>query len=285
MSDTEKDIMKTIIITGASDGIGAASARQLATAGHDVVLVGRSPQKTAAVAKQINAPYHVADFTDLAQVRRLADELLAAHPQIDVLANNAGGLFGHETTTDGFDKTFQVNHLAPFLLTNLLMDRLLTSRAALIQTSSVGAKAFGNLDLDDLNNTKKWGANKAYGDGKLANILFTQELHRRYHDRGLSAVAFHPGNVATNFASDTSSPIRWLYRTPLSRLILVDAGKGGAALTWLAAGTPGVTWQSGAYYEKNKPVPEKKLHAQARDASVARGLWERSEALLQKAGA
>lgn len=277
--------MKTIIITGASDGIGAASARQLKQAGHHVVLVGRSPQKTAAAAEAIGVPFHVADFTDLAQVRRLADDLLKAYPQIDVLANNAGGLFGPETTTDGFDKTLQVNHLAPFLLTNLLLDRLLTSKAALIQTSSVGAKAFGHLDLDDLNNAKKWSANKAYGDGKLANILFTQELHRRYHAQGLSAVAFHPGNVATNFASDTPSPIRFIYRTPLSRLILISADKGGQALTWLADGTPGVTWQSGGYYENNKIVPEKKMHPQARDASVARDLWTSSEALLQMTSA
>lgn len=270
---------QTIIITGASDGIGAAAARQLAAQGEDVVLVGRSPQKTEAVAREIGRPFHLADFADLAQVRALAEELTAAYPRIDVLANNAGGLFSQETTEDGFDKTFQVNHLAPFLLTHLLTDRLVASSAKVIQTSSVGAKAFGHLDLDDLDNRRRWNANKAYGDAKLANILFTQELHRRYHDRGISAVAFHPGNIATNFASDTSSFIRFIYQTPL-RALLTSVDKGGAALTWLAEGTPGRTWRSGEYYEKNQVVPPKKLNPQARDAELARGLWERSEELL-----
>ncbi len=164
------------------------------------------------------------------------------------------------------------------------MDRLIASNAAVIQSSSIGAKAFGHIDLDDLNNAKKWNPNKAYGDGKLANILFTRELHRRYHSQGLSAVAFHPGTVATNFASDTTSPIRFMYRTPLARLFLISSDKGGQALTWLAEGTPGTTWQSGAYYENNKIKPEAKQNPQVRDDALARGLWERSEAMLNTAG-
>ncbi|MEV4175373.1 SDR family NAD(P)-dependent oxidoreductase [Nonomuraea sp. NPDC049709] len=128
---------QTIIITGASDGIGAAAAHQLTENGHKVIVVGRSPQKTAAVAGKIGAPFHVADFADLAQVRSLASELTATYPRIDVLANNAGGIFGdREVTTDGYEKTFQVNHLAPFLLTYLLMATLIESNAKIIQTSS-----------------------------------------------------------------------------------------------------------------------------------------------------
>ncbi|AUA16664.1 putative oxidoreductase YciK [Streptomyces malaysiensis subsp. malaysiensis] len=142
---------KTIVITGASDGIGAAAARQLHRSGHRVVVVGRSSHKTRAVADEIGADSYVADFTRLDEVRALAARLDAAYPRIDVLANNAGGVFGDPARTpDGFEKTFQVNHLAPFLLTRLLMDKLLASGASVLQTSSVGARMAGKLDTDDL---------------------------------------------------------------------------------------------------------------------------------------
>lgn len=267
---------KTIIITGASDGIGAAAARQLAGKGHRVVVVGRSPEKTGLVADGIGAPSHVADFADLEQVRALAEELRTAYPRIDVLANNAGGIFTRVSTVDGFDKTLQVNHLAPFLLTHLLLDRLLESRAAVIQTSSAAHRAFGRIDLDDLENARGWRPEKAYGDAKLANVLFTKELHRRFGDQGLSAVAFHPGNIATNFANDTSSVMRFAYHSRL-RHLMTGVDKGGQRLAWLAEGTPGVTWQPGEYYERNRPG---KVNPQVRDAALARGLWERSEAML-----
>lgn len=267
---------RTIVITGASDGIGAAAAGQLKARGHHVVLVGRSPEKTAAVARELDTPSHVADFADLDQVRDLAAELLANHPRIDVLANNAGGVFGQESTKDGFDKTFQVNHLAPFLLTHSLMDRLVQSDATVIQTSSAAHRLFGHLDLDDLDNSRNWSANKAYGDGKLANVLFTRELHRRFHDQGINSVAFHPGVIRTNFANDTPSLMRFVYRTPLARL-LTGVDTGGGRLTWLADGTPGETWDPGRYYENNSLGP---INPQVKDTALAQGLWERSEALL-----
>ncbi|MET0422262.1 MAG: SDR family NAD(P)-dependent oxidoreductase, partial [Actinoplanes sp.] len=125
---------KTIVITGASDGIGAAAARQLHADGHRVVVVGRSAQKTEAVARGLGADHFIADFTRLEEVRKLAASLDAAYPRIDVLANNAGGVFGERAKTpDGFEKTFQINHLAPYLLTTLLSDKLLASRATVIQ--------------------------------------------------------------------------------------------------------------------------------------------------------
>ncbi|WP_199489999.1 SDR family NAD(P)-dependent oxidoreductase [Meiothermus sp. QL-1] len=273
---------KVIVITGASDGIGAAAARQLAAKGWQVVVVGRSPEKTAAVARELNAPYHVADFTELAQVRRLASELLAAYPRIDVLANNAGGLFKKARTKDGFEKTFQVNHLAGFLLTNLLIDRLIESKAKIIQTSSIGAKIFGNIDLDDFTGYTKKNPMNAYGDSKLANILFTKELHRRYHSKGISAVAFHPGNIISNFAHDYSI-VQFIYRSPIMRpfcrLMLETPEDGGARLAWFAEGTPGKDWLSGEYYEKNKIPPKWKIHPQANDVQLAKELWERSEKL------
>ncbi|WP_037144107.1 SDR family NAD(P)-dependent oxidoreductase [Rhodococcoides fascians] len=276
---TEPKTERTIVITGASDGIGAASARQLSADGDHIVIVGRSPDKTAAVATEIGAPFHVADFTDLAQVRGLADELLDAYPRIDVLANNAGGVFGdREVTTDGHEKTFQVNHLAPFLLTNLLIDRLVVSNAAVIQTSSIGARLFGKIDIDDLQNERKYSSRKAYGDGKLENILFTKELHRRYRDRGVTAVAFHPGNIASNFANDNNGFFRFLYHNPVAKkLMLSSTETGGQALTWLVRGTPDTTWKSGEYYEKNKIA---KTNPQAADTQLARDLWDKSNTFV-----
>ena len=269
---------QTIVITGASDGIGAAAARQLAAKGEQVVLVGRSPAKTAAVAAGLGAPYHVADFAHLDQVRGLAGELLAAYPRIEVLANNAGGIMGgRRLTGDGFEMTFQVNHLAPFLLTHLLLPSLVAAGGAkVLNTSSVAAKRAADIDLDDLGNERKYNPIKAYGDAKLANVLFTRELHRRYHDQGISTAAFHPGNVATNFASDTTSWFRYIYHTPLKRLMLISPDQGGERLTWLAEGVPGVTWQSGGYYDKDKPAS---TNPRADDAALAQGLWERSAAM------
>ncbi|WP_245885801.1 SDR family NAD(P)-dependent oxidoreductase [Xylanimonas oleitrophica] len=270
---------KTIVITGASDGIGAAAARQLVADGHVVALVGRSPSKTRALAQELGADHFLADFTRLSDVRALATQLLAAYPRIDVLANNAGGIFGDRArTADGFEKTLQVNHLAPFLLTNLLMETLVASQASILNTSSIGARLFGKIDLDDLGNDRKFSPNKAYGDSKLANILFARELDRRYRSSGIAAVAFHPGNVRTNFASDTTSFMRWVYRTPVSSLVgLVSPGKGAETLTWLAEGAPGRDWEPGEYYEKKRPA---RTSRQAADAQLAHDLWEKSAELV-----
>jgi NAD(P)-dependent dehydrogenase (short-subunit alcohol dehydrogenase family) len=270
---------RTIVITGASDGIGAAAARDLAAAGEHVVLVGRSPSKTRAVAEALKAPYHVADFADLRQVRRLAGELQSAYPHIDVLANNAGGIMGkREVTTDGFERTFQVNHLAAFLLTTLLMPVLTASSAMVLQTSSIAAKTASRFDIDDLQNERRYSPERAYGNAKLENILFTKELHRRYHEQGVSAAAFHPGLVATNFASDTTSWWRYTYHLPpLRRLTTITVERGAMPLIWLAEGVPGTTWESGAYYDRNKLA---RSSSQADDPELAGQLWDRSEALL-----
>lgn len=270
---------KTVVITGASDGIGAAAARRLAASGERVVVVGRSPERTRAVADEIGADHHLADFADLSQVRRLADELLAAYPSIEVLANNAGGIMGaRQTTVDGYEKTFQVNHLAPFLLTQLLMPSLIAGRATVIQTASVAARVFAKFDVEDLQGEYAYSPQAAYGNGKLANILFTAELQRRYGDQGISAVAFHPGVVATSFASDTTSLMRFIYHTPLKRLFTIRPDKAADELVWLAEGTPGETFTPGAYYE-SKAVA-KNVNPLGLDADLAARLWEESEALV-----
>ncbi len=281
-SDTRAPSRKTIIVTGASDGIGAAGARRLHAAGHTIVLVGRSPEKTARIAAELDAPFHAVDFAELDQVRALAGILVAQHPRIDVLVNNAGGIFGsRERTVDGFEKTLQVNHLAPFLLTNLLLSTLLASQGTVINTSSAAARLFGHLDLDDLDNDRRFSANKAYGDAKLENILFAKELHRRHHQEGLSAAAFHPGLVATGFAGDTTSLMRLVYRSPLKRLLgFVSADTGADTLVWLAESLPGVDWDSGQYYEKRRIA---RTHVQAEDSTLARRLWSVSAEMVRLA--
>jgi len=273
-------VSKTIIITGASDGIGAAAATQLQRNGHSVVVVGRSPQKTAAVADAIGADHFVADFTDLRSVRELAAALTKRYPRIDVLANNAGGVFGsHETTVDGFEKTFQVNHLAPFLLTNLLLPTLIQSSATVIQTASIAARLYGKLDVADLNNDRRYSPNKAYGDSKLENILFTGELHRRYQSQGLAAAAFHPGLIASSFATETTSfSMKMLYANPLTKRLLKSSSDGAEQLVWLAETTPGSAWQSGNYYEKHRVAT--RINPQSADIQLARDLWDASAALV-----
>ena len=197
------DTSKIIVITGASDGIGAAAARALAKAGHQVVLVGRSPDKTNRIAAELRADAHLADFTDLGAVRALAADLLAKYPRIDVLANNAGGVpsaRSRQVTGDGHERAFQVNYLAPFLLTTLLLDRLIESRATVISTSSPGNR-LGRIDLANLDGDKRYRGVNAYNNAKLAQILFTRELDWRYRPQGLASAAFSPGlAIVTNFA-------------------------------------------------------------------------------------
>jgi NAD(P)-dependent dehydrogenase (short-subunit alcohol dehydrogenase family) len=271
---------RTIVITGASDGIGVAAARNLAEAGEKVVVVGRSPEKTAAVGAELGADHFVCDFAELSQVRELAAVLRDRYPRIDVLVNNAGGIMrGHELTPDGHERTFQVNHLAPFLLTTELMDILTASRATIINTSSA-ANSFGRLDLTDLNSERSYSTNRAYGTAKLANILFTAELQNRYGNAGVAAAAFHPGVVASNFAAESTSWFRHAYKTVLNRFLL-SADEGADTLVWLATSTPGRDWVPGAFYVKRALA---KANKQAYDADLSRAFWDRSLELV-RAGA
>ena len=177
---------RTIVITGASDGIGAAAARRIRRTGANVVLVGRAQSKTAAMAAELDADYFVADFADLCQVRALADKIRSECPRIDVLGNNAGGVFSKlYETADGHEITLQVNYLAPFLLTTLLLDVLVASRATIVNTSSSSQRLLRNVTLADFETTGRRRPSTAYALAKLANILFTRELHRRYHADGL----------------------------------------------------------------------------------------------------
>lgn len=276
-------IKKNVIITGASDGIGAAAARGLNKAEYNLYLVGRNKAKTAKVANEVDAPYFTADFSQLDQVRHLAELLqrTLGDQKIDILVNNAGGLFGtHALTNDGFERTIQVDYLAPFLLTQLLMPNFNSDQAVVLNTSSIAHQLFGHINLNDLNNShKKYKGSKAYGDAKLANILFANELDRRFHKNGLSAVSFHPGMIRTNFANDKKSWMYRIYHTMLNKVVMQSAQEGGDTLRFFIEGTPGETWESGAYYNKRKKA--KKVNPQVNDLTLQQQLWDKTEKLLQ----
>jgi len=271
---------RTIVITGASDGIGAAAARRLRRSGENVVVVGRSESKTTAVAAELGADYFVADFADLSQVRALADKLRSEYPRIDVLANNAGGMFTkiHETA-DGHEITFQVNYLAPFLLTTQLMDVLVDSRATVVNTTSNSQKLLARVRVADLQNTAQRRHSTAYALTKLAIVLFTKELHRRYHAVGLSAVTFHPGYVDSNFGEASGS--RFLlfmkHHVPIISRFTATSEEGADQLVWLASSTPGVDWTPGEYYSKGKVA---KANRAAYDPELARELWDQTLAKI-----
>ena len=272
---------RVIIITGASDGIGAAAARQVAGAGNRLLLVGRSPQKTAEVASEVGAEYFIADFARLDDVRKLAAEIRAAVDRIDVLANNAGAVFGDRTeTVDGHEMTLQVNHLAPFLLTNLLLDLLRAGEGVVINTASSAAKIYGRFDGDDLENAVDYNSTKAYGDAKLYNILFTRGLNIRYGTEGIRSVAFDPGNVATNFANDTDSYLRFVWRTPLRKLVLITPEQGGANLVFFINGTPGTTWRTDQFYTQTRPATASQTNPQIHSDEFAEHLWRESARMV-----
>ncbi|CAM3028827.1 short-chain dehydrogenase [Mycobacterium intermedium] len=266
---------KTIVITGASDGIGAAAARRLTRNGEKVVVVGRSEIKTKAVATELGADYFVTDFSDLSQVRALADKLRSEYPRIDVLANNAGGMSTAVVMTgDGYERTYQVNYLAPFLLTTQLMDVLVESRAMVLNTTSNSQKLLPRVTVDQLENTAQSRPSLAYARTKLAIILFTRELHRRYHSQGVAAATFHPGYVNSNFGDASGSKfLNFMKRySPLERFTL-SADEGADQLVWLASSTPGIDWRPGEYYSKRKVA---KAHRSAYDPHLAGQLWDRT---------
>lgn len=256
--------MATIVITGASDGIGAAAARAL-IADHTVVIVGRSPTKTQSVARELGVEHHVCDFARLDQVRALAATLADAHPSIDVLANNAGGILAErQVTEDGFEATLQINHLAPALLTTLLLPNLRAGAGTVIMTAS-DASRVGRLDLADLAMTRGWSSMRAYGTAKLANICYARGLQRAEGGTGINAASFHPGVVASSFGSGGGPKVvGWFYKSWLARQLLLSNDQGADTLVWLARGRAGVDWTPGGYFIKRHEVdPPPQAHDDA----------------------
>jgi NAD(P)-dependent dehydrogenase (short-subunit alcohol dehydrogenase family) len=270
---------RTIIVTGASDGIGAAAARQLHAKGENVVVVGRSPAKTNTVADELGVDRYVVDFAHLQQVRELAFALQDKHPRIDVLINNAGLIAGSEriTTADGHEQTFQINHLAPYLLTTLLQDRLVRAQGRVISTSSaVNVNKQALVNLDDLDMEHGYRPLRAYSTSKLENILFIRELARRWASLGVTAASVHPGLIRSQFGHASSFVVRIAVSSPL-KWLMRSADEGADTIVWLATSTPGLDWTSGGYYSNRRLGA---TNAQADDLDLARGLWDRSAEFL-----
>src|SRR5688500_10816252 len=204
---------KTVLITGGTGGIGRATAVRLASMGARVGITGRDAERTQRAAAEIasesgNGAVDVfaADMSSQAEVRRLAEEILAAYPRLDVLVNNAGGFWSHRhVTADGLEHTFALNHLAPFLLTSLLLDRLIASAPARVVTVSSGAQSMGEIDFDDLMGEREYSGQQAYNQSKLANVMFTYELARRLAGTGVTATALLPAMIPTAFSAEDPS--------------------------------------------------------------------------------
>jgi NAD(P)-dependent dehydrogenase (short-subunit alcohol dehydrogenase family) len=269
------DMRRVVVVTGGSDGIGAAAARMLASRGDEVVVVGRSPDKTRAVAAETGAEYHVADFTHLDQVRDLARELRARHARVDVLLNNAGLIAGPQrtVTADGHELTFQVNHLAVFLLTMLLREPLAAAQGRVITTSSRASTARdARVVPGDLDMTDGYDGLRAYKASKLANVLFTRELDRRWGPLGVSAAAAHPGMVRSQWGRSGPAAVRVVMNSPF-RLAMRSPERGADTLVWLATSAPGRDWESGGYFADRKPAAANRA---ADSANLAAELWDRS---------
>jgi len=269
---------RTVLVTGASDGIGAETAKVLAARGATVHVTGRSADKLRPVAEAVGTEPLIADFSRLDDVRRLAQQVGERVDTLDLLMNNAGGTFApSQRTHDGHEPNFQVNHLAPFLLTNLLRPQLAAAGSSLVvNTSSVG-NLLGKIVLDDLDYQHRRAFEfLAYGTGKLMNIVFTRGISQRWSDDGVVSAAVHPGPVGSSFGRD-SRIVGLLYRSPLKSLATISIAAGAAPLIVLAerGADPGI---DGRYFSRFKA--DGRENRQAHDQSLIDGLWERSAALV-----
>jgi NAD(P)-dependent dehydrogenase (short-subunit alcohol dehydrogenase family) len=276
---------KSCLVTGATSGIGKEIALGLAKMGATVVLAGRSRERCELAINEIRGKikdgskvsYHVADLSSQASIHQLAKEYSDNHERLDVLVNNAGVFLAKRiTTVDGIEYTFAVNHLAPFLLTALLIDLIKASSPSRIVTTSSVAHRSAQIDFDDIQFEKRsYSGIKAYAQSKLANILFTNELAERLEGTGVSANCFHPGGVRTNLAQG-SNP--WYYRLVWSAagLFFLSPEKGADTGLYLAS-SPDVGGVSGKYFVKRKQVKPSD-RAESKDAAVK--LWDISENLI-----
>lgn len=269
---------RTVLVTGASDGIGAETAKVLASRGATVHVTGRSAEKLAPVAEAIGTEPLVADYSRLDDVRRLADRVGERVGSLDLLLNNAGGTFQPKNrTADGHEPNFQINHLAPFLLTHLLRPRLAAAGGALVVNTSSVANLWGKVVLDDLDYEHRRAIEApAYGTGKLMNILFTRGIAQRWSEDDIVSVAVHPGPVGSSFGRD-SFFVGLLYRTPLKRVATISVADGAAPLIALAerGADPEL---DGRYFSRF--TADGRENKQAHDQSLIDGLWERSAEIV-----
>ncbi|HUV32503.1 MAG TPA: SDR family oxidoreductase [Devosiaceae bacterium] len=273
---------KVCVVTGATDGIGRQTARALADAGATVGLIGRNREKGRQALEDLSATarhpqrlrYFGADFGDLAQVRKLAAMLRDAYERIDVLVNNAGAFYTRRYETgDGFEMSFQVNHLAPFLLTGLVFDLVRDAAPSRIVNVASGAHLGGHMDFGDLQSARSYSGRRAYCQSKLANVLFTVELGRRAADMGVTANAVHPGGVQTGLAQNNRG--LFAFAVWLAGPLLLTSAQGADTVIGCAA-APDVAGISGKYFYRRAPA---RVAAEATDSAIATRLWSVSEAL------
>ena len=272
---------KTVVITGGTSGIGEIAAEQLAQMGARIVLIARDKSRGEATLARLRerAPglahtVHYADLARIPEMKRVAAQIAESEPRIDVLINNAGAMFGsRQLTGDGLEYTFALNHMAYFVVTEGLRERLQASAPARIINTSSGAHRGARFDFEDLQLVKDFSAMKAYSRSKLCNILFTRELARRLHGTGVTANCLHPGFVATRFGDQSGGLISRFIG--LAKLFAISPGKGAETLVYLAS-SPDVAETTGAYFYKCRPITPSQA---ALDDRAAMLLWERSEAL------
>jgi retinol dehydrogenase-14 len=273
---------RTALVTGGTGGIGRATVLGLATMGAHLAVTGRDRGRTEDVAREVRAAgggqvdVFAADLSSQSEVRRLAGEVLQRLSRIDVLVNNAGGYWNtRHVTADGLERTFAVNHLAPFLLTNLLLDRLRQSAPARVVTVSSNAHAQGRIDFGDLQGERSWSGARAYSQSKLANVMFTYELARRLPASLVTANALHPGMVRTSFgAEDPGGVQRWL--VPFVRPFMKAPAQGAATSVHLAS-APDLERVTGRYFANRRP---KRSSKRSYDQAAAARLWQVSADLV-----
>ena len=274
---------KIVVITGGTGGIGKATATGLATLGARVGITGRDPARAEQAAADIRAASgnpavdaFAADMTSQNELRQLAAVVLEAYPRLDVLVNNVGGFWAHRhSTADGLERTFALNHLAPFLLTNLLMDRLKASAPARVITVSSGAQSMGRIEFDDLQGARSYSGQRAYNQSKLDNVMFTNELARRLHGTRVMANSLHPGVVRTNFGAEDQA---WFF-TVISRVVrpLLKTPAQGAQTSIYLASTPDLADVTGQFFTNGKP---KRANRIAYDIDMTARLWRVSADLV-----
>ena len=272
---------KTVVITGGTSGIGEIAAERLAQMGARIVLIARDKSRGEATLARLHerAPglghaVHYADLARIPEMKRVAAEIAHKEPRIDVLINNAGAMFSsRRLTEDGLEYTFALNHMAYFVVTEGLRERLLASAPARIVSTASAAHQGARLDFDDLQLAKSFSAMKAYGRSKLCNILFTRELARRLHGTGVTANCLHPGFVATRFGDQSGGVISRF--VGLAKLFAIPPEKGAETIIYLAS-SPKIAATTGRYFYKCGPITPSYA---ARGDGATLLLWERSAAL------
>lgn len=275
---------KVAVLTGGTSGIGLAAAEALAAQGVRIVLIARDRTRAAETMTRLQvagpgAPHrvHLADLSRVSQTRRVGEEIAAQEPHIDLLINNAGGVFGRRIlTSEGLEMTFATNHMAQFVLTQTLRERLGATPGARIINTSSNAHASGKLNLDDLQASNSYSAIRAYATSKLYTVLFTRELARRLVRT--TANCFHPGFVASRFGSQAGGVVQAI--APLAKLFAISPQEGADTMIYLAA-SPQVVATTGLYFYKRKAIP---TSLAGQDDAAAARLWTASEEIAAAIG-